>query len=70
MAAMFPEEVFKQAQKQTVDRLRDAEGKFLSSSRSGGAPPDKAQTEEECHSQLVSNVASYLKKEGVQMSGV
>lgn len=70
MAAMFPEEVFKQAQKQTVDRLRDAEGKFLSSSRSRGAPPDKGLTEEESHSQLVSNVTSYLKKEGVQMSGV
>lgn len=70
LAAMFPEEVFKQAQQQTVQRLRDAEGKFLSSSKPGGAPPAKPKTEEEIHSQLVANVTTYLKKQGVQMSGV
>ena len=70
MAAMFPEEVFKQAQRQTIDRLRDAEGKFLSSSRSKGSPPDKNATPEEVHDQLVSNVTAYLKKQGVQMSGI
>lgn len=70
LAAMFPEDVFKQAQRQTVDRLRDAEGKFLSSSAPKGAPPAKDATPEEAHGQLVSNVASYLKKKGVEMSGV
>jgi len=69
-AAMFPEEVFKQAQRQTVDRLRDAEGKFLTSSKPKGAPPAKDATDEEVHDQLVSDVTSYLKKQGVQMSGV
>lgn len=70
LAAMFPQEVFKQAQRQTVDRLRDAEGKFLTSSRPKGAPPAKPATEEEVHDKLVSDVTSYLKKQGVQMSGV
>ena len=70
MAAMFPDDVFKKAQQQTVDRLREAEGKFLSSSRSRGAPPAKGATEEEVHDKLVSDVTTYLKKEGVQMSGV
>jgi len=70
LAAMFPEEFFKQAQRQTIDRLRDAEGKFLSSSRSKGAPPSKNASPEEVHEQLVSNVTTYLKKQGVQMSGV
>ena len=70
LAAMFPEEVFKKAQRQTVDRLRDAERKFLSSPKSRGAPPAKEATEEETHQQLVSEVDAYLKKQGVQMSGV
>ncbi len=70
LAAMFPEEVFTNAQKRTVARLRDAEGKFLHSSNTGGGPPAKAMTDAESHSQLVSKVASYLKKQGVQMSGV
>ena len=70
LAAMFPEEVFKKAQRQTVDRLRDAEGKFLSPSKTKGAPPAKGATEEEVHGQLVSDVTAYLKKQGVQMSGV
>lgn len=68
--AMFPEEVFKQAQRQAVDRLRDAQGKFLSSSRSKGGPPPKDATDEEVHEQLVSNVGAYLKEQDVQMSGV
>ncbi len=70
LAAMFPDAVFKQAQRQTVDRLRDAEGKFLSSSKPRGAPPAKELTEEESDAQLVSSVTAYLKKQGVQMSGV
>lgn len=69
-AAMFPDEVTKKAQQQTVDRLRDAEGKFLSSSKPKGAPPSKDATDEEVHDQLVSNVTSYLRKRGVQMSGM
>jgi hypothetical protein len=69
-AAMFPEEVFKKAQKQTVDRLRDAEGKFLPKSQPRGAPPAKDATEEEVHDKLVSDVTTYLKEQGVQMSGV
>ena len=70
LAAMFPSEVAKQAQRQTVDRLRDAEGKFLTKSKTRGAPPSKDTTDEEVHEQLVSDVSTYLKKQGVQMSGV
>ncbi len=69
MAAMFPKEVFKQAQKQTVDRLRNAEGKFLSSSASKGAPPAKAETEEEANDALVSKVDAYYKKHGIDTRG-
>lgn len=68
-AAMFPEDVVKKTQRQTVDRLRDAEGKFISSPKPKGAPPSKGATDEEIHDQLVSNVSSYLKEQGVQMSG-
>jgi len=70
LAAMFPKEVFKQAQRQTIDRLRDAEGKFLSAAKSRGGPPLKPRTQEEVDKQLVSDVSAYLKKQGVQMSGV
>jgi len=70
LAAMFPKEFFKKDQRQTVDRLRDAEGKFLTSSKPKGAPPAKNATPEESHDKLVSDVTSYLKKQGVQMSGV
>ncbi len=69
LAAMFPDEVFKKVQRQTVDRLRSAEGKFLTSSKPRGAPPAKDATEEEVNDKLLSDVTSYLKKEGVQMSG-
>ena len=69
-AAMFPQEVFKKVQRQTLDRLKDAEGKFLSPSKSRGGPPPKGATEEESDAQLVSNVSAYLKEQGVQMSGV
>lgn len=69
-AAMYPKDVFKQQQQQTVDRLRDSEGKFLSSSKSKGGPPPKGATDEEVQDQLVSNVGAYLKEQGVQMSGV
>lgn len=69
VSAMFTKHVIKQAQKQTVDRLRNAEGKFLSPSKSKGAPPAKAQTEEESNDKLVSDVAALLKKRGHQTSG-
>ena len=69
-AAMYPQDVFKQQQRQTVDRLRDAQGKFLTSSISKGGPPPKGATDDEVHEQLVSNVGAYLKEQGVQMSGV
>ena len=65
-AAMFPEDVKKQTQQETVQRLRDAEGKFLPSSKPKGAPPPKQATPEETHSHLVTSVAAYLKKQGVQ----
>jgi hypothetical protein len=68
-AAMFPEEANKQSQKQTVKRLKDAEGKFLSSSKPKGEPPARERTDEEVHGELVSNVKAYLKKQGVEMSG-
>ena len=70
LAAMFPEEIFKQNQRKTVQRLRDAEGKFLSKSQTRGAPPPKDASPEEVHEGLVSDVTAYLKKQGVQMSGV
>jgi hypothetical protein len=70
LTAMFPREVFKQAQKQTVDRLRDSEGKFLPASKPRGAAPAREMTEEERHDKLVSDVTVRLKERGVQMSGV
>ena len=69
-AAMYPQDVFKQKQQQTVDRLRDASGKFLSSSKSQGGPPPKGATSEEVQEHLISNVSAYLKEQGVEMSGV
>lgn len=68
-AAMFPDEVKKRNQKETVDRLRYAEGKFLTSSKAKGAPPPKNLTPDEAHDHLVSQVTSYLKKTGAKMSG-
>jgi len=76
LAAVFPEAVFnpekvrKEEQRQTVDRLRDAAGKFLSSSKPRGAPPAKELTEEESDAQLVSKVAAYGKEQGINWSGV
>jgi hypothetical protein len=67
--AMYPQDVFKQKQQKTVDRLRDAQGKFLSKSPAKGGPPPKEATEEEVNEQLLSNVTAYLKEQGVQMSG-
>ena len=69
VSAMFTKEVIKQSQKQTVDRLRDAEGKFLSPSKPKGAPPAKAETAEESNDALVSKVDAYLKKRGHRMNG-
>ena len=62
--------VAKETQQQTVDRLRDSEGRFLPKSTPKGAPPAKPLSEEESHDELVSSVAAYLKKQGVQMSGL
>jgi hypothetical protein len=70
LAAMFPDEVVRQSQKKTVDRLRDAEGKFLTSSKPKGTPPQKDMTEDESYDHLVSKVTSYLKEQGAQLSGV
>jgi len=55
--------------KKTVDRLRDAEGKFLSKSPAAKGVPAKQVTDEQVHDELVANVANYLKEQGVQMSG-
>ena len=65
LGAMFPKEVFKQAQQQTVDRLRDAQGKFLTKPGSSGGPPPKAASPEEDNEQLVAEVGAYLKEQGV-----
>jgi hypothetical protein len=62
--AMFPQDVFKQAQREVVDRLRNAQGQFISPLRpSGGGPPAKSEqmTEDERHDALVSDVDAYLK---------
>lgn len=63
--AMFPKEVFKAAQRDTVKRLRDAEGKFVHQARSG-APPAKPKqvTPEEAHAKLVKQVEGILNKKG------
>ena len=55
--------------KKTVDRLRDAEGKFLSSQPSKQAPPAKRPTDDEVHEDLVAKVAGYLKEQNVETSG-
>lgn len=68
--ATYPDEVIKQKSQQTVDRLRDASGKFLTPSKTQGGPPTKPKTPEERHDKLVSDVGAYLKKQGVEMSGV
>ena len=59
----------KEKQKKQLERARDASGKFLSSPKSKAAPPPKNATEEEVHEHLVSNVTTYLKEQGVHMSG-
>ena len=64
-AAKYPQDVFKK----TVERLRDSDGKFVSSPASRGAPPPKGATDEEVHEHLVSQVGAYLKEQGVEMSG-
>lgn len=55
--------------KRKVDRLRDAEGKFLSKSPAKEPPPSRRMTEEESHDALVARVTGYLKEQGVQMYG-
>lgn len=62
--AAFHDQVYKTAQQQTVERLRDAQGKFVSPSRpSGGGPPSKLKqlSDEERTAALVSDVDTYLK---------
>ena len=60
----------KKKQQDQLDRTRDAQGKFLPRSNSRGGPPPKNATDEEVHEQLVSKVATLLKKRGISMSGV
>jgi hypothetical protein len=63
--AMFPKEVFKAAQRDTVRRLRDAEGKFLHQARAGSPPAvERRPTEEESKAKLVKQVEGILKKKG------
>lgn len=64
-AAMYPQDVFKKQ----VERLRDTKGKFVSSPASRGGPPPKDATDDEVQAHLLSRVTSYLKEQGVQMSG-
>ena len=64
-AAAFPKEAEKQKQQQNVNSLRDAEGKFLPSSKPTGQPPQRDMTPEESHNQLVAQVTAYGKKHGV-----
>ena len=68
-AAMYPEDVKKQYQKETINRMRDAEGKFLPPSRTSGEPPQRNMTPEEAHDQLVARVAAYGKKNGIDWGG-
>lgn len=71
LALVYPEHAKgKKDLQQTVDRARDASGKFIPSAKNSGAPPAKSATSEEAHDELVSNVSAYLKKQGVQMSGI
>ena len=62
--AMFSKEVFKAAQRDTVRRLRDAEGKFIHPSRaSGGVPSSKKRdTPEQANDALVKQVEGILNK--------
>jgi hypothetical protein len=62
--AMFPDEVFKAAQRDTVRRLRDAEGKFIKPTRSSGGLPSstKRKTQEELDADLLAKVNGILKK--------
>jgi hypothetical protein len=63
--AMFPKEVFKAAQRETLRRLRDAEGKFLHQAKAGSPPVVERQpTEEESRAKLVKTVEGILKKKG------
>jgi hypothetical protein len=59
--AMFHNEVFKAAQRQTVDRLRSAEGKFVNPPQKSGKPPvKKAKTPEETQTELVGKIDKVL----------
>ena len=61
--AMFPDQVFKAAQRETVDRLRGAAGRFIKPTRSSGAPPlRKGMTQEEADSKLMKEVDAILKR--------
>ena len=62
--AMFPKEVFKAAQRDTVERLRNAEGKFVNSTRSSGSVPSssKRKTQEEVDAEMLRKVEGIMKK--------
>lgn len=62
--AMFSNEFFKAAQRDTVQRLRDAQGKFVNPSRpsSGGPPSQKRRTPEEANGELVKTVEGILNR--------
>ena len=73
LAVVFPDAKKDQGNdklKNTVSRARDAEGKFIPSAKTNGKPPSSSDTPEGAHQDLVSDVAMYLKKNGVQMSGL
>jgi hypothetical protein len=60
---MFHDEVFKAAQRETVNRLRGAAGRFIKPTRLSGAPPlRKGMTQEEADSKLMKEVDAILKR--------
>jgi hypothetical protein len=61
--AMFQDEVFKAAQRETVQRLRDAQGRFILPTKASGKPPGKRQLSEgERHDALISKVKTLLNR--------
>lgn len=61
--AMFQDEVFKAAQRETVDRLRGAAGRFIKPTRSSGSPPlRKGMTQEEADAKLMKEVDAIIKR--------
>jgi hypothetical protein len=61
--AMFPNEVFKAAQRDTVKRLRDAQGKFLTPSNASGSPPaNHRKTPEDTRREVVRKIRDVLNR--------